>query len=224
VWDERRFVGFDFAHCAAMIHADASPDQLNLSSDWLAWGTYGDDYFPLVFGARRDVVAAKLCNDRLSLFMPLDAGDTPEPTNPIERGLADLWRRTAGPMPEGARRQFRTAVEDMTSSWVWELANQVQHRIPDPVDYIEMRRRTFGSDMTMSLSRLAHWDVVSPEIYANRVLHELDTAAQDYAAFTNDLFSTRRRSSSRARSTTSSSSSRASWTWTGSPPATSSPT
>ena len=44
-----------------------------------------------------------------------------------------------------SRRQFRTAVEDMTSSWLWELANQAQHRVPDPVDYIEMRRHTFGS-------------------------------------------------------------------------------
>ncbi len=189
VWDERRFIGFDFAHCAAMIHADASPEELNLSSDWLAWGTYGDDYFPLVFGTTRDLAAAKLCNERLPAFMPLDAGVTPEPVNPIERGLADLWRRTAGPMELPARRQFRKTVEDMTSSWLWELDNQAQHRIPDPVDYVEMRRKTFGSDMTMSLARLAHTDVVPPEIYQTRTLRELDTAAQDYAAFTNDLFS-----------------------------------
>lgn len=190
VWDERRFLRFDFAHCAAMIHADASPEQLDLSSDWLAWGTYGDDYFPLVFGATRDLGSAKLCNERLSLFMPLDDDAiTPDPTNPIERGLADLWRRTAGPMAPPARQQFRTAVEDMTASWLWELANQAQGRIPDPVDYVEMRRKTFGSDMTMSLAKLAHWDVVPPEIYETRVMHELETAAQDYAAFTNDLFS-----------------------------------
>ncbi|MEV7969692.1 family 2 encapsulin nanocompartment cargo protein terpene cyclase [Sphaerisporangium sp. NPDC088356] len=189
IWDERRFVGFDFAHCAAMIHADASPDELNLSSDWLAWGTYGDDYFPMAFGATRDVAGAKLCDARLPSFMPLDAGATPEPANPIERGLADLWRRTAGPMEPSARRQFRTAIEDMTSSWVWEVANQAQNRIPDPIDYIEMRRRTFGSDMTMSLARLAHADEVPAGIYQTRVMRELDTAAQDYACFTNDLFS-----------------------------------
>ncbi|TDD10175.1 germacradienol/geosmin synthase [Saccharopolyspora terrae] len=189
VWDERRFIGFDFAHCAAMIHADASPEALNLSSDWLAWGTYGDDYFPLVFGVSRNLVGARMCNERLSAFMPLDVGSVPEPTNPIERGLADLWRRTAGPMTRSARQQFRTAVEDMTSSWLWELANQTQHRIPDPVDYIEMRRKTFGSDMTMSLSRLAHLDVVPAEIYRTRVIREMEAAAQDYACFTNDLFS-----------------------------------
>jgi germacradienol/geosmin synthase len=189
LWDEHRFIGFDLAHCAAMIHPDAGPEQLNLSSDWLTWGTYGDDYFPAVFGTSRNVAAAKLFDERLSLFMPLDMGGTPEPTNVIERGLADLWRRTAGPMVMQAREKFRKSVQDMTSSWVWELANQAQNRIPDPVDYVEMRRRTFGTEMTRNLARLVYSDVVPAEIYQTRAMRELDTAAQDYICFTNDLFS-----------------------------------
>ena len=46
----------------------------------------------------------------------------------------------------------------MTESWVWELNNHIHNRVPDPVDYIEMRRKTFGSDLTMSLSRLSKGD------------------------------------------------------------------
>ncbi|GHE86723.1 germacradienol/geosmin synthase [Amycolatopsis deserti] len=189
VWDEERLRAIDLAHCASMIHADADPEQLHLSTAWLAWGTYGDDYFPAVFGAGRNVPAAKVSNDRLSLFMPLDAGETPEPLSPLERGLQDLWRRTAAPLSVDARRVFRKAVEDMTASWVWELANQAQNRIPDPIDYVEMRRRTFGSDMTMSLSRITHLTAVPPELFGTRTLRELETAAQDYACFVNDLFS-----------------------------------
>ncbi|MCG5218590.1 terpene synthase family protein [Streptosporangium soli] len=189
VWDERRFLGYDLAHCAAMIHADATAEELDLSADWLAWGTYGDDYFPLVFGRARDLAAAKLCNERLSMFMPLDGEPVPEPTNPVERGLDDLWRRTAGPMTPSARRQFRTAVEDMTESWLWELFNDIQHRIPDPIDYVEMRRKTFGSDLTIDLAKLAHFEEIPPEIHQTRVMRELETAAQDYACFLNDLFS-----------------------------------
>ena len=41
---------------------------------------------------------------------------------------------------------MRHHVEVMLESWLWELANQIQNRIPDPVDYIEMRRLTFGAD------------------------------------------------------------------------------
>jgi germacradienol/geosmin synthase len=190
LWDETRFRGYDLAHCAAMIHADASPEQLAVSADWLAWGTYGDDWFPAVFGARRDVAGAKACDDRLALFLPLDPdAPVPPPTNPLEAGLADLWPRTTRPMGPAGRATFRTAVRDMTASWVWELGNQAANRIPDPVDYVERRRATFGSDMTMSLARLAFDDVVPPELYATRVVHEMETAAQDYACFVNDLFS-----------------------------------
>jgi germacradienol/geosmin synthase len=187
LWDERRFRGFDFAHCAAMIVADGAPEQVELSADWLAWGTYGDDYFPVAFGAARNLAGAKLASDRLASLM---ADDAPPPSNALERGLADVWRRTTGPMDEADRAKLRAAVADMITSWLWELANQAANRIPDPVDYVEMRRATFGADLTMSLARLADGSgAVPPEIYQTRVVRELETAAQDYACFTNDLFS-----------------------------------
>ena len=189
LWDERCFAGFDFARCAAMIHADASADQLNLSADWLAWGTYGDDYVPRLYRSTGSLLAPRLCSGRLPAFMPLGEGGAPDPANPIERGLADLWRRTTATTDDTARRRLRKSVADMTGSWLWELANEAQGRVPDPVDYVEMRRKTFGSDMTMSLARLAQTSVVPLEIYQTRVIHELNTAAQDYACFTNDLFS-----------------------------------
>jgi germacradienol/geosmin synthase len=190
VWDAELLAGFDLALCAAMIHADAGPDELDLSSDWLTWGTYGDDLYPARYGA--DILGARAQNARLRLFIPLDATAMPEPANGLERGLADLWRRTAGPMAPAARRQFRTAVEKMFDSWVWELANQIQRRIPDPVDYVEMRRSTFGSDMTMGLARIAHGNLVPDEVYQTRTMRQLDNAAQDYACFTNDMFSYRK--------------------------------
>ncbi|GGO90530.1 family 2 encapsulin nanocompartment cargo protein terpene cyclase [Wenjunlia tyrosinilytica] len=189
VWDEGKLMGFDFPLCSAGIHPDASSDELNLTSGWLTWGTYGDDYFPAVFGRTGDLAGAKVCNDRLSAFMPLDASAAPAPANALERGLADLWSRTAGPMEADARRRFRDAIEDMTASWLWELANQAQNRIPDPVDYIEMRRATFGSDLTMSLCRLAHGQQVPPEIYRSGPMRSLENAAADYACLMNDVFS-----------------------------------
>lgn len=196
LWDERRMRAIDLAHCAAMIDADASAEQLDLSSDWLSWGTYGDDWFPAVHGHRRDVLGAKAQADRLPLFMPLDlpadgepASPVPPATNPLERGLADLWARTAAPMAPAERSRLRATVVEMVESWVWEVGNQAGNRIPDPVDYVEMRRSTFGSNLTVGLARTAHAAVVPPELYATSVLHELETAAQDVAAFVNDLFS-----------------------------------
>ncbi|KUJ70298.1 Geosmin synthase [Streptomyces albus subsp. albus] len=190
VWDEAKLAGFDFPLCAAGIHPDASPEELDLSAGWLTWGTYADDYYPMVFGRNRDLAGARVTNERLALFMPVDSpSDAPAPVSAMERGLADLWARTAGPMTPVARRAFRATVVDMLDSWLWELANAAQHRIPDPVDYIEMRRMTFGSELTMSLCRLAHGRRVPAEVYRSGPMRSLENAAADYACLLNDLFS-----------------------------------
>ncbi|WP_113701505.1 terpene synthase family protein [Nonomuraea lactucae] len=189
VWDEEKLIDYDFPLCAAGIHPDASPEQLDLSSAWLAWGTYGDDYFPVVFGRTRNLPAAKVAVDRLPAFMPIDGHILATPVNALERGLADLWTRTAGPMAPGARRAFRKTIEDMIGSWLWELANQAANHIPDPVDYIEMRRMTFGAELTMSLCRLGHGNVVPQHIYDSGPMRSLENSAMDYAALLNDVFS-----------------------------------
>ncbi len=77
----------------------------------------------------------------------------------------------------------------MTESWIWELENHIQQRIPDPIDYVEMRRRTFGSDLTMNLARITHGGGLPPEIFATRPMRALENAAQDYACMLNDVFS-----------------------------------
>ncbi|HZD13742.1 MAG TPA: hypothetical protein VE196_01110, partial [Pseudonocardiaceae bacterium] len=189
IWDEENLASFDFADCAARIHPDASGPQLDLSAAWLTWGTYGDDYFPAAFGPTRNMAGAKVFNARLPEFMPLDCSTTPPPANPVEAGLADLWIRTAAGMTIAGRRQFRHAVESMTTSWLWELANHIQHRIPDPVDYIEMRYHTFGSDLTMSLARIAKPGALPAELFDTRPLRALENSAANYATFTNDIFS-----------------------------------
>ncbi len=192
VWDGHKLDAHDLPLCAAGIHPDATPDELDLSSGWLAWGTYADDYYPAVFGRTRDLAGARLRNERMRRFMPIEpdpSGPPPIPANAIERSLADLWRRTAALMEPADRRALRAAVEKMTASWLWELANQAQNRVPDPVDYIEMRRATFGSDLTMSLCRIGHGESVPPEVYASGPMRSLEDAAADYACFVNDVYS-----------------------------------
>ncbi|HEX2179428.1 MAG TPA: germacradienol/geosmin synthase [Actinomycetota bacterium] len=189
LWDERKLAGFDFPLCAAALNPDVSLEELNISSCWLTFGTYGDDYMPVAFGNRRDLNGAKVYVNRLKLFMPLDGEAAPVALNASERGLADIWRRTTAGMPELSQRRFRKAVVDMAESWLWEIANHIENRIPDPVDYIEMRRATFGSDMTMALAELTVGDEVPPEIFKTRPMVNLAHSAQDYACFTNDVFS-----------------------------------
>ncbi|WP_435971820.1 terpene synthase family protein [Streptomyces sp. Qhu_M48] len=191
IWDRSLMDGFDLALCAAGIDPDATLEELELSSEWLTWGTYGDDYYPAVFGRPRNLTGAKEQTERFKACMPLDdpALGAALAVNPLERSLADLWARTAGPMAPDARAQLRTALDLMLDSWLWELHNQAQHRVPDPVDYIEMRRSTFGSELTTLLCRLRHSEALPPALYLTGTVRSLERSVMDYATLLNDLFS-----------------------------------
>ncbi|MFF0889383.1 germacradienol/geosmin synthase Cyc2 [Streptomyces sp. NPDC003456] len=189
VWDEDKLRAYDLPLCAAGLDPDATQEALDLSSQWLAWGTYGDDYYPLVYGHRRDLAAARITTARLSDCMPVDGAAPPAPVNAMERSLIDLWLRTTAAMTPGERRTLKNAIDSMTESWVWELSNQLQNRVPDPVDYLEMRRATFGSDLTLSLCRMGHGPAVPPEVYRSGPVRSLENAAMDFACLLNDVFS-----------------------------------
>jgi germacradienol/geosmin synthase len=189
IWTAGLASRFDFAGCGARVAPDATADGLDLTTQWLAWGTYADDHFPAIFFRDRDLAGAEICVARLERFMPLDVGPVPPPLSPVEAGLADLWRRTAGPIPERERRELRTAAELMIRGWLWELHNHVQDRIPDPVDYLEMRRSTFGSELTMCLYRVGRGDRVPAEIHRTAAVQDMERSAMDYICLANDVFS-----------------------------------
>ncbi|MER5772099.1 terpene synthase family protein [Streptomyces sp. NPDC001985] len=191
IWDGPMLRGFDFALCSAGLDPDATPEELELSSEWLTWGTYADDYYPLVFGRPRNLLGAKLCNERLLACMPVDDPEAGRAlaVSPMERALADLWARTGGPMSPDARAELRLSIDVLLESWLWELHNQAQHRVPDPVDYIEMRRTTFGSELTMLLSKLRHAGEVPRELLRHGTIRSMELSAQDYGILINDLFS-----------------------------------
>ncbi|MFC7918076.1 germacradienol/geosmin synthase Cyc2 [Streptomyces sp. NPDC057386] len=189
VWDEDKLASCDLALCSAGLDPDATPEALDISAQWLAFGTYGDDYYPLVFGHRRDLAGARLATERLSACMPLDGTPVQVPANAMERSLADLWARTTPGMTTEQRQQLKNAIDAMTESWLWELSNQTQNRIPDPVDYLEMRRATFGADLTLHLCRMGVGPSVPPEVYRSGPVRALENAAVDYAYLINDVFS-----------------------------------
>jgi len=189
LWTEDRLAATDWPLCAAAIQPEASGPALDLLSEWITWGAYADDYFPAVYMANRDMAGAKLFVKRLSAFMPIESAHAPVPITPVERGLLDLWVRTAPNMPPPAQRQLRHDVEEMLESWLWELANHIQHRIPDPVDYVEMRRVTLGSELTMTLCRLRAGDELPQALFERRTMRSLVHCAQDFAGLLNDLYS-----------------------------------
>ncbi|MFI9383914.1 germacradienol/geosmin synthase [Kutzneria sp. NPDC052558] len=188
VWTDDKLAGFDFALCAAGIDPDATQEELDLGTNWLSWGTYADDLVPQLFFHSPDPTGVRAFVERTGQFMPLDCVTMPTPTTPYERGLADLWVRTALPMSDEHRAQFRHAVMVMVESWAWEADCHHHNRIPDPVDYIEMRRASFGAELTMSLARFSHL-ALPAEFFATSQMRGLEDSAADYGCFLNDVFS-----------------------------------
>ncbi|GAA1961970.1 terpene synthase family protein [Catenulispora subtropica] len=185
IWDEKHLAAADFALCAAGMNPEATREELELATDWLAWGTYADDFYPSVFGTARDRVGARVCTERLMALM----SDTPPiPASGLERGLADLWRRTVAGTSEDSREEMRRGTRLMLEAWLWELDNAVVRRVPDPVDYVEMRRETFGSSFTMALARLGRGGLPA-EVRRSRPVQALEHAAADWGALVNDLYS-----------------------------------
>ncbi|WP_374776439.1 germacradienol/geosmin synthase [Streptomyces sp. NBC_01310] len=190
IWSEPKLRGYDFALCSAGIDPDATREALLLNACWLTWGTYGDDYYPVVFAQAKNLTAAKATTARLVAMIPVDHAEQALPVTAMERALADLWVRTSRGMAPAVRAEFRATLVSMLESWVWEMENQIQGRIPDPVDYAEMRRHTFGSHLTMYLCRLGQAGRGIPdEIYASGTIRSLENAAADAACLLNDIFS-----------------------------------
>lgn len=190
IWDERSFDAFDLALFGALAHPDATLTELVLSSDWWVWEKYADDYYFTLFARIHDLGGAKHFHERLGAFMPLDGSlSTVAPMSPVERGLADLWVRTARPMGLYQRAQLAHSVRSLTEAWLWELENRMQHRIPDPVDYIEMRRRTSGAMLSMARLRLALFGEHFAALLQSRTMFQLEAATCDTCGLINDLYS-----------------------------------
>ncbi|GAA3117697.1 hypothetical protein GCM10020001_041880 [Nonomuraea salmonea] len=190
VWDEAKLVDYDLPLCAAGLHPGATPEELDLASAWLAWGgRTATTTSPSSSAARATWPPPRWRSPGSATSCPSTARPPPAPANALERSLADIWARTAGPMPQEDRRKLRAAVEEMCEAWLWELAGEIAHHIPDPVDYIEMRRHTFGSELTMSLSRLRHSTSIPEEFYASGPMVALENAMMDAGMLINDVFS-----------------------------------
>lgn len=190
IWDERKFDLGELVQFNAGCIPDAPAEQLNLQACWMVWGTYTDDYFAQVYGHSHNLAGAKVFFARLLEFMPVESEPiTSVPVTPTERGLVDLWARTTSTMPVEIKLLFRKTTETMLRGWLWELSNRVYNRVPDLIDYIEMRHKTSGSEFTLVLPGSLQTQGIPPEIYRTRTIQELNDAAIEYVFLTNDIFS-----------------------------------
>ncbi|MQA26426.1 MAG: germacradienol/geosmin synthase [Micromonosporaceae bacterium] len=190
VWTEPHFDASDYGLFAALTHPSVGAAALELVGDWHTWGWYFDDLFVETFERRRDLAGAKACIARLAAFMPDDPATAPPPTDPAERGLADVWRRTAPRMAPDLLRRFRGQVNQFNEYRSWEIAHIIQNRTPDPVDYVEMRRN--AAVFSASLAGHALAAEVPGELLASGPMRTLTRTFGEVGPLRNDIYSYQR--------------------------------
>ncbi|MDQ7090349.1 MAG: hypothetical protein Q9M50_06850 [Methylococcales bacterium] len=192
VWDERKFDAGGLALYSALICPNSSVSQLKQIASWVTWGTYVDDYFTRLYaGVHYDMVGAKIFVARLADFMPVNSARAmPVATNPVEFGLLDLWSNSTKKLSNDNCCSLCSTIKDFVESMLWELANHIQNKIPDPVDYVEMRRKTYGWELIkMFTQQVDQNEGILSKVYRTRTMQEISNVAIDYIWLTNDIFS-----------------------------------
>ncbi|HEV7806825.1 MAG TPA: germacradienol/geosmin synthase, partial [Solirubrobacteraceae bacterium] len=190
IWDGAKFDAMDYALLCAYTHPDTVAEELDLVTDWYVWVFYFDDHFLDVYKRPGDEEGGRAYLERLPLFMPLDLADTPpEPTNPVERGLADLWYRTVPSKTIEWRRRFFESSKAAMDESDWELRNINARRVANPIEYIEMRRKVGGAPWSAHLVEHANFVEVPERVWDSRPMRVLKETFADAVHLRNDLFS-----------------------------------
>lgn len=195
IWTEEVLDAHDYALLCAYTHPDTTASMLDVITDWYVWVFYFDDYFLDRFKRTGDIKGAAEYLARLPSFMPVDSGGRtppPESTSPVELGLVDLWSRTVPAMSEAWRARFHESTANLLAASLWELANINQSRVPNPIDYIAMRRKVGGAPWSADLVEYAAGAEVPARVAGTRPLRVLKETFSDAVHLRNDIFSYQR--------------------------------
>ena len=190
IWSAEKFDAMDYALLCSYTHPDTPSEELDLVTDWYVWVFYFDDHFLDVYKRPGDEEGGRAYLQRLPLFMPLDlTAVPPEPSNPVERGLADLWYRTVPSKTPEWRLRFHQATKHLLDESDWELRNINADRVANPIEYIEMRRKVGGAPWSAHLVEHANFVEVPDRISDSRPMRVLKESFADAVHLRNDLFS-----------------------------------
>jgi germacradienol/geosmin synthase len=199
VWDEGTLRAMDYALLCAYTHPDCDGPALDLVTDWYVWVFFFDDHFLETFKRSRDHAGARAYLDRLELFM---SDSPPEPANPAEAALAELWARTVPAMSARWRRRFVTATHHLMVESMWELENIGTERVANPIEYLQMRRRVGGAPWSACLVEYATGAEVPARFAATRPLEVLRTRSPTRCTCVTTCSPTSARSPRRGRTRT----------------------
>jgi len=191
VWDARDFDAADFAGFTASVHPGAGAAELDLLTCWYVWLFYLDDDFAETCKRSGDLSRAKARAARLEAMMPVDpgTGTGPEPETVVETALRDLWSRTAPTASPAWRARFVESNRRLFDEFSWEIVLRREDRVANPIEYVEMRRRTGGTPWSADLVEHALVRELAPGIVTSPPIRVLRDVFADSVGLHNDIVS-----------------------------------
>ncbi|MFI6485315.1 germacradienol/geosmin synthase [Nonomuraea sp. NPDC050663] len=193
VWDAATLDSIDLALFAAYCFPDADQESLELITDWYVWGFFFDDWFLEHYKQHGDAEGAEAWIAKARAFMPVDLGDAvPEPEDPVQAALADLWARTAPGTGADWRRRFADETFAQLGDAFWELENLRAGRVPNPIDYLERKRGVSAGRWVATLVEQVDKLHLAPDTVSSRPVQVLRDTFTDAQVLLNDVFSYQR--------------------------------
>ncbi|CAM03248.1 germacradienol/geosmin synthase [Saccharopolyspora erythraea NRRL 2338] len=190
VWTREDFDRHDYALLCAYAHPDASAPALELITGWYVWAFFFDDHFLARYKRTGDVDGARAHLLGLAELMPVGPSDAaPAATGPVERGLADLWVRTAPEVPARWLVRFAASTRELLENRLRELTGTSRCGVPNPVDHIAMRREAGGASWSAALVEYAAGSEVPDVVARSRPMRVLRDSFCDGVHLRNDIFS-----------------------------------
>lgn len=189
IWDPATFDAMDFGLFAAATHPDAPAPVLDLLADWYVWLFYVDDVVTIRH-ASGGMPAVKALLAGTEAHMPRTNEATP--TNPPERGAADLHTRTADLAGHDWMARMTGHMRATLDEMRWAAANIDRGRMPDPVEHIAARRAFGGMLWAADMVELGCSIELDPATVGLRPVRVLRESLGDAVGLRNDLVSYRK--------------------------------
>ncbi|MFD6067988.1 terpene synthase family protein, partial [Amycolatopsis lurida] len=168
----------------------APPAEAALIHDAMIWYFAFDDHFQHRYKLSMDIDGVREHLVRLPAFMPMTSDEPmPSPENAVEEGLADLWPRLIRSRPTRWRRAWKDGITRFCDSAIQETVHLSTGRVLDLVEYVQLRRETFGAYTAALYVDISTGVMIPEKIREIREIQVLLDAFMDYMSLINDVFS-----------------------------------
>lgn len=182
----RHFEAARYAWLAARCYPTASPEELQLATEWNIWlFVHDDECDGRNIGRRPEELA--IFHEKAHAIVCGE--DLPTGGGHILEALYDLMQRTARMGSPAWRQRFLRNMDDYFGALRWEAENRAAHRMPNVADYLCMRSRTGAAALDIDLIELCEGIHLPAEVLDHPDIRRLHAAARNAVCWANDIVS-----------------------------------